>query len=91
MNKRDFLSEEEKRKIISEYMPTFRENEVINELDSIITEYKKSLSKIDNIKELELTEEQLREIMKSYKLTIRFHVESLKNLIYHKLTRSMIW
>ena len=89
MNKYDFLDEAKKREIISEYMPTFRENEVVNELDSIITEYKNSLSKADHIKELELTEDQLREIMGSYKLTIRFHIESLKNLIYHLRTDRM--
>ena len=89
MNKGDFLSEEEKRKIISEYMPTVREDEVINEFDSIIMDYKNSISKIKNIKELELTEYQLREIMKSYKLTIRLHIERLRNLIYHLRTDRM--
>ena len=89
MNKGDFLSEEEKRKIISEYMPTVREDEVINEFDSIIMDYKNSISKIKNIKELELTEYQLREIMQSYKLTIRLHIERLRNLIYHLRTDRM--
>lgn len=90
LKKSGFLDIEEKSKIISKYMPTPRENEVIGEFESIIKQYRDSISKIENIKELEVTEDQLGEIMNSYKLTIRLHIEELRNLIYH-LHTDRLW